>query len=47
MAYVPPAGNAVNFNFTRGYLVPLGNALLFNFGASDGRRRIMLMFITT
>lgn len=29
--YTPPAGNAVNFNFTRAYTPPAGNTVAFNF----------------
>ncbi|SEQ24867.1 hypothetical protein SAMN03080615_00891 [Amphritea atlantica] len=31
MAYTPPAGNAVNFNFTGAYTPPAGNAVDFSF----------------
>jgi hypothetical protein len=29
--YTPPAGNAVNFDFTGLYTAPIGTALVFNF----------------
>jgi hypothetical protein len=32
MPYTPPAGNAVNFNFTGAYSPPTGNNVIFNFG---------------
>lgn len=33
MPYTPPAGNAVNFNFTGAYTPPAGNAVNFQFGS--------------
>jgi hypothetical protein len=37
MPYTPPAGNAVNFNFTTtGYGPPPANSIIFNFGGGTG-----------
>lgn len=33
MPYTPPAGNAVNFNFSGVYSPPAGGSVTFNFGA--------------
>jgi len=32
MAYSPPTGNAVAFNFTAPYSAPAGNGVVLNFG---------------
>jgi len=32
--YTPPAGNAVNFNFSGAYTAPAAGSVVFNFGAS-------------
>jgi hypothetical protein len=37
VAYTPPVGNAVNFNFTDiPYVVPPARSIIFNFGAIPG-----------
>lgn len=42
--YIPPLGNAIDFDFTAGYAPPVGNALDLDFGATAtaGRRRFFL-----
>ena len=42
MAYTPPTGNAVNFNFTAGYAAPNGSAVDFILGGITVRALVLI-----